>query len=693
MANFTPEELQFIVDNPDAFSDEEIARAYGQVNTPENNSIKDDSKGFVPGSPMEMMWDVGERAAGKLLPFAGKLIDITRINRLQPYLEKKMAQGLEGAGVFDKGQLVKEGDRSYGENLNTYLERAGVGDTPALSKAMPFLYSKTGRGFKLKEGGMFDPTARSGVAGATEFVADPINLALYGAGKVGVLGKIADSSAMAAVKSGIKNTAAKMTGTRRAGIDTFLRNPEAVEVFGAGPIGQTLLEHGAEKTMNMIDDQIGILAKMGKTPEIENQILTLQKLKEGISTKGKVAVEKSVPVIEKTPGAVSTTSAEIPDTVPALTAWEKGKHLEGVSVPGARKGIAEASSFSTSSVIDDIFDNVPNSRTPATREAYRVAKEVETELGAVRPETFTTALKTNKYGKPVGDVSKVKYLVGESPEATAAYTEFLQSARSNPQKAYEYAKVLVNRLKEINKSTVKNTLTEYKKSIAELGNVNITAAKNRLREMIDQQKAIVAGPNVSDADKLVLKQLEDAYQKAFVSTTTVKTPPVIKTVEKKISVTEDRQLPNAQKLKSLFERAARPGGVNERAILERFANLPGAGTTLKDLQDMVIAVEDFYKPASLSQSIGMRNLIGGTIGGGLAASMGLPWQLGVLGGYASTSPLALKYGMKGYRATSPYIRPALRAGAMTYPTLKTTQITSGENQPDIFHGPNPYKRK
>jgi len=84
-----------------------------------------------------------------------------------------------------------------------YLQKAGVPEG-ALSSAVPSAYSDTGNEwFKLKKGGMLDPTLRGTVGFAGDVATDPMTYASLGAsalakkGMTGVAGKIADKADMA----------------------------------------------------------------------------------------------------------------------------------------------------------------------------------------------------------------------------------------------------------------------------------------------------------------------------------------------------------------------------------------------------------------------------------------------------------------------------------------------------------------
>lgn len=119
-------------------------------------------------SLMEQAWDIGEKnltaTLGALEPVLEPISDFSR-KITKPVID-----------TFEKtklGQVYKPIKDYMGEKIQT---------TP--SDIIPGLYSEQGEGYKLKKGGMFDPTYKEAQETAEYMVADPMNVAIPAAGKL-----------------------------------------------------------------------------------------------------------------------------------------------------------------------------------------------------------------------------------------------------------------------------------------------------------------------------------------------------------------------------------------------------------------------------------------------------------------------------------------------------------------------------
>lgn len=99
------------------------------------------------------------------------------------------------------------GDRPEKSGFTKVFERAGVPEGGALSDVLPGLFSETGEGMALQEGGLFDPTARGALGFATDVVTDPLNFVPVGAAVKGA-GRLIDDGVKAATGNSVRELAA-----------------------------------------------------------------------------------------------------------------------------------------------------------------------------------------------------------------------------------------------------------------------------------------------------------------------------------------------------------------------------------------------------------------------------------------------------------------------------------------------------
>jgi hypothetical protein len=135
------------------------------------------------------------------------------------------------------------------------LDRAGVPEMGKLSDIAPGLYSESGDGFALQQGGWADPSTRGALGLALDIGTDPLTYATLGASSAGKAKKLLVAPASEAMEQAGK--AIYKSGLKRI-------DQEAIK-YGKEPVSDVLMKYGisgsAGSIQNQMDDLAGKLYK------------------------------------------------------------------------------------------------------------------------------------------------------------------------------------------------------------------------------------------------------------------------------------------------------------------------------------------------------------------------------------------------------------------------------------------------
>lgn len=122
-------------------------------------------------SPLERISDLLLRGNYATAAFVDSLlVDNEGIGNAFGSAFRELASGIGGI----QGEKLLFGD---------VLKKAGLPEGPGLSDALPFLYNTTGRGWRLKKGGVLDANARGALGFVLDVAADPLTYVSFGTGR------------------------------------------------------------------------------------------------------------------------------------------------------------------------------------------------------------------------------------------------------------------------------------------------------------------------------------------------------------------------------------------------------------------------------------------------------------------------------------------------------------------------------
>lgn len=143
----------------------------------------DTLRNLLKASPDEDLEDKAMRIGGEVLQKAEPIL--RTLDYPAGLVRGTIAGGLEAATGRDDLVDIKDVIRGKAPSSGEILEKMGVPEGGSLSDVLPDMYSDTGKGIKLKKGGLFDPTARGAAGFAADVALDPIAL-LYGKAAKGI---------------------------------------------------------------------------------------------------------------------------------------------------------------------------------------------------------------------------------------------------------------------------------------------------------------------------------------------------------------------------------------------------------------------------------------------------------------------------------------------------------------------------
>lgn len=132
----------------------------------------------------ESTWDKTKDVGLKGLEYLGRGLDY-----LGSGVRGGVANALEAATGKD---VIKDDESMFKGNApssSQIMERLGVPEAGTLSDIIPSVYNDTGKDWKLKKGGMLDPSTRGAAGFALDVATDPLTYGTFGMSTLGKAGK------------------------------------------------------------------------------------------------------------------------------------------------------------------------------------------------------------------------------------------------------------------------------------------------------------------------------------------------------------------------------------------------------------------------------------------------------------------------------------------------------------------------
>lgn len=190
-------------------------------------------------SGVERTWAKGEDLLQKGLTKVAPILE--PISKVSEAITKPVIEGYKKTPI---GGLIDKGTEYISENI---LGGKSVSDV------IPGAFNDTGAGFRLKKGGMFDPTYKETSDTVRDAVLDPMNIAIPAAGEGLKLIK-------PAIKAGAKKAAVGLSGLPKEVIETYMtKAPEVNKMIAEGIDGLPKKVHQSVKeTVRGVTDKKGM---------------------------------------------------------------------------------------------------------------------------------------------------------------------------------------------------------------------------------------------------------------------------------------------------------------------------------------------------------------------------------------------------------------------------------------------------